>query len=491
MKRLIKLSAVGAVIAVTFMSSAVAQYPDYRMGYITPQTKNALIRYYSPTEAVAVYRNYRTTPSPVFYTTVCVVDNFGNIHSVDMDDGYDVFDMEVVGNYLVMCGRYNTSKAFIGCLKIPDIFTSSTQVNYHFIPGDISDFKKMAAFVDQNGDIKVVALGTFHYITLPSILSGCPNASGAFSDCSSPYTCWLDFIIETTNPQNYPSGNLPYDMKFINDEIGSPDIIDDIVLTDNYVVFIGQGSMGGSLGLTMHPCPKTSILPNFGSYYFYPTVDERFDHYTGCHMCADTIAVATRGRYLESGWSEWDTRIRVIDAASHVMTSSQAFDLNDYKSDPIDMVYLKNKKTLVLLEDIKYPPVSGVNNYSFIFLNPYQTFKANPDIPIIAPTIPWVLPYAAKGFHEATRSLTFWSMDRTASQDAIVATGGDYWILKSVPLITTGNNCYKPISVDVYKLYDIIGVLGYYNHVDCSQEFNSSTNVHSTRSFMISGSCAQ
>ena len=469
------------------MSSAVAQYPDYLMGYITPQTKNALIRYYSPTEAVAVYRNYRTTPSPAFYTTVCVVDNSGNIHSVDLNDGYDVFDMEVVGNYLFMCGRHNTSKAFIGSLKIPDIFTSSTPVYYHIIPGDISDFKKMVAFVDQNSDIKVVALGTFHYITPPSILSLC-SISGITS-CPPPYTCGLDFIIETTNPQNYPSGNLPYDMRFISGELGNHDIIDDIVLTDNYVVFIGQGSMGGSLGLTMHPCSKTSILTDFDNYYFYPTVDERPDHYIGCHMCADTIAVATRGRYLSSGWSEWDTRIRVIDAASHVMTSSQAFDLNDYKSDPIDMVYLKNKKTLVLLEDIIYPPASGVNNYSFIFLNPYQTFKANPDIPIIAPTIPWVLPYTAKGFYEATRSLTFWSMDRTASQDAIVATGGDYWILKSIPLITPGHNCYKPISVDVYKLYDIIGVFGNHTYVDCSQEFNSSNNIHPTSSSAISGSC--
>lgn len=485
MKRLIKLSAVWAVIAVTFMSSAVAQYPDYLMGYITPQTKNALIRYYSPTEAVAVYRNYRTTPSPAFYTTVCVVDNSGNIHSVDMADGYDVFDMEVVGNYLVMCGRHNTSEAFIGSLKIPEIFTSSTQVNYHIIPGDISDFKKMVAFVDQNGDIKVVALGTYHYINPPSIPPTCCTL------CPSPNTCWLDFIIETTNPQNYPLGYLPYNLQFISGGSGSDEIIDDIVLTDNYVVFIGQGSMGGSLGLTMHPCPKTSILPNFGSYYFYPTVDERFDHYTGCHMSADTIAVATRGRYLESGWSEWDTRIRVIDAASHVMTSSQAFDLNDYKSDPIDMVYLKNEKTLVLLEDIKYPPASGVNNYSFIFLNPYHSFRANPDIPIIAPTIPWVLPYTAKGFHEATRSLTFWSMDRTASQDAIVATGGDYWILKSVPLITTGNNCYKPISVDVYKLYDIIGVFWSNPYVHCSQVFNSTTNVHSTITSSVSGNCIQ
>ena len=474
-------------MAVAFMSSAVAQYPDYRMGYITPQTKNALIRYYSPTEAVAVYRNYRTTPSPAFYTTVCVVNNSGNIHSVDMADGYDVFDMEVVGNYLVMCGRCNTSKAFIGCLKIPDIFTSSTQVNYHIIPGDISNFSKMAAFVDQNGDIKVVALGTFHYINPPSIVSLC-GLSGSITTCPSPYTCWLDFIIETTNPQNYPLGDLPYDMKFISSELGSPDIIDDIVLTDNYVVFIGQGSMGGSLGLTMHPCPKTSILSNFDNYYFYPTVDERFDHYTGCHMCADTIAVATRGRYLSSGWSEWDTRIRVIDAASHVMTSSQAFDLNDYKSDPIDMVYLKNEKTLVLLEDIKYPPASGVNNYSFIFLNPYQTFSGTPTP---NPPLAGYPPYTAKGFFESTRSLPFWSMDRTASQNAIVATGGDYWMLKSIPLITTGNNCYKPISVDVYKLDDIIGVSANDPYRSCHQKFKSSDNVHPTITSSVSGSCSQ
>lgn len=484
MERLIKLSAVWAVMTVASMSSAFAQYPDYLMGYITPQTKNALIRYYSPTEAVAVYRNYRATPSPVFYTTVCVVDNSGYIHSVDLDDGYDVFDMEVVGNYLFMCGRHNTSKAFIGCLKIPDIFTSSTRVNYHIIPGDISDFKKMVAFVDQNSDIKVVALGTFHYITPPLILSLC-SISGITS-CPPPYTCGLDFIIETTNPQNYPPGNLPYDMKFITDGTEIPEIIDDIVLTDNYVVFIGQGSMGGNLGLTMHPCPKTSILPNFNDYYLYPTVDERFDHYTGCHMCADTIAVATRGRYLSSGWSEWDTRIRVIDAASHVMTSSQAFDLNDYKSDPIDMVYLKNEKTLVLLEDIKYPPASGVNNYSFIFLNPYQTFSGTPTP---NPPLAGYPPYSAKGFFESTRSLPFWSMDRTASHDAIVATGGDYWILKSIPLITPGHNCYKPIVVKIHKLDNIVGIQGHYPYCGCSSVFVSHDRTHTPSSSMVSGSC--
>ena len=460
------------------------------MGFVTPQAMHSVIRYYSPTQAVVANHNYRLGPPVVNYTTISVVDNSGNINSIDMDAGYQVYDMEIVDDYLIMCGRYNAAKAFIGSVYIPDIFTSSATVNYHVWGSDVSVFRKMAAFKDQNSDIKVVAVGNISYTALdPPVLpniSLCPNC---YSPCPSPYVCGLNFIIETTNPQNYPPGNLNFAFKLTSDNMGSPDFIDDVVVTDNYVVFIGEGYVSGSSCITIHPCSKTNILPDFDNYYYYPTTDEGITGYMGCHMKKDTIAIASCGNYLAPGWSEFDTRIRVIDANSKVMTSSQAFDMNGYKSDPIDLVYVPGKYTLVLLEDIVYPAFSGVNNYSFIHLNPYQSFQNNPGTMPLNPPLPWLLPYTAKGFYESTRSLPFGSMDRTASYNAIVATGGDYWFVKTIPIITNGHNCYNPVSVDVYKLYDITGNYGFYQYILGNNDFLSSKSNPTPTSSMISGSC--
>ena len=484
MKTIITKSAICVILATLLSGGLNAQtYPDYLFGTTSPQTMNAMIRQYSPTEAVSVHYNYRTPPN-TSYSTISVVDISGNIKSLDMEPGYEVYDMEITSDYLIMCGRYNSSDAFIGCVYIPNISTSSATVYYHTY-SDISYFSKMVAYKNNNGDIKVLAVGEIIYSSqYPALLYMCfNNPSNNFDPCGSSYMCGMNLIVEVTNPQTTPMGGLPFDVKFM-DDINSPGFIDDVVLTDNYVVFVGQGNAGGNPALLLYRCNRNNtpdVLSNFGNYYYFNLpISEHAGFYIGCHMEGDTIAVTIRGSFLDTGWSKYDTRIRVIDAASMVMTSSQAFDLNGYKADPQDLVYLPQSHTLVLLEDIVYPAGSGVNNFSFIFLNPYQRFQDNPGgMPIITPPLPWVLPYTAKGFHESNWGLTFWSMDRIVNGNAILSTGGDYWMIKSIPLITANHSCYKPVSVDIYRLYDVVGVLGYHNHPDCSQTFTSHSVVHS------------
>lgn len=91
--------------------------------------------------------------------------------------------------------------------------------------------------------------------------------------------------------------------------------------------------------------------------------------------------------------------------------------------------------------------------------------------------------------NESTRSLPFGSMDRTASYNAIVATGGDYWFVKTIPIITNGHNCYNPVSVDVYKLYDITGNYGCYSYIHGPAKFSSSYSNPTPTSSIIRGSC--
>ena len=96
------------------------------------------------------------------------------------------------------------------------------------------------------------------------------------------------------------------------------------------------------------------------------------------------------------------------------MPCAQTFSLLD-KDDICEMAYLPDIQRLVLLTNHTYTPLTLLI-HTFCFLKPYET----------------AFPYNMEKIYDINRH-SFISMDRLASKH-IVATGGDYWIMKDVSL---------------------------------------------------------
>ena len=329
------------VLLLSALAVSAQTYPDYAFASLSsmPFSNWSLIRVYSPTKALVLYKTVGSG------TKVSLIDMGLGMKSVDLEPGYVVYDMEIAGNYLFMCGQYNLSKAFLA--------------------------------VGNEGD-------------------------------------------------NW----------------------------DN---------------LILHRCDKENVIATFNDYYKFPVPNpEGMTYYLCCHMAEDTIGIASRGSGI---LGQYETRIRVVDAASMVMTSSQLFNLNDYKTDPTDMVYCTGTQTLVMLQLQKFPPSLGGDYYGFLHLKPYAT-----------------APYYAEGMVEYSRLLSssplpFYSLDRVPDGKHYVSSGGECWLMNNSVSGMPTSNCRLADKINV-KLEDNILVnhlnYGFYN---CMVEFN----VHQYNRAVING----
>lgn len=460
MKTTIRLSVICIVLSVLSATTLNAQTPpDYALFGITPQATKAIIRSYSPLEFVIYYED------PVSATgVISLSDMSGNINYINLDLGYVVNDMQITNDYLFMCGKYTlTSSAFLASVYIPDIASGGPATVRYQVSDNASDFYKMVAYEDAYGDTRVVALGNEYYgnSNFPSIFvnnnyenGGVPynSSSSSFSICSS-YTCTQNLLFEFVNPQNQ-YGLSSYNFIPVNDYTFE-EIIDDIVVTDHYVALIERNPNMSALAI--RHCNKNNVLGTYSdSCIFCFIYDEGFSEYVCCAMMGDTIALATRGEYAIGSSVPHDTRIRTLDLVTKTITGSQAFSLNNYASNPIDMVYVPDMHTLVLLQDLIFPVAGSVNNHTFLFLEPYHPFSVDPttinpwDQSIPIPTL--YVPYVAKGICEWVYGLPFSSMDWLMPHNHFISAGGDYWIYKDLTTQPSSPSCYLTDYIPIHRI---------------------------------------
>ena len=169
-------------------------------------------------------------------------------------------------------------------------------------------------------------------------------------------------------------------------------------------------------------------------------------------MMGDTIAMATSGEYALGGSVPHDTRIRTIELTTMTVTGSQAFSLNNYASNPIDMVYIPDMHTLVLLQDLFFPVAGSVNIHTFLYLEPYNPF-ADTVLNTYNPSVPTPpSPYVAKGICEWVYGLPFSSMDWLTAQKCFISTGGDYWIYKDLTTQPPSPSCYLTDYIPIHRI---------------------------------------
>ena len=206
----------------------------------------------------------------------------------------------------------------------------------------------------------------------------------------------------------------------------------DVVETDNYVAVVTFSAAGE---LIVHRCNKTNVLaslsyPNI--YYYYNVPPGLVDPHV-CKMDVDTIAVAS---VFTTGVGTDNMQVRVIDLATMNMPCAQTFSLLD-KDDVYEMTYLPDIQKLVLLTNHTYTPLTMLR-HTFFFLKPYQT----------------AFPYNIEKIYDYYDH-RFISMDRLASKH-IVATGGEYWMMKDVTVNNPASTCYKVMNQLVKKLHTSI-----------------------------------
>ncbi len=457
MKKVICLSCNWIVFSLLQTFNLNAQtYPDYILYGITPQTQTSIIRDYSPDQWIIYHVDAATSLGVISLTDIS-----GNRNYIELDYGYEVYDMQSWGDDLFICGQYApTGSAFLASIPIPDIASGgSANVRYQ-VSNNASVLYKMVVYPDDNHNLRVVALGDEYYANnnYPSILvnnnykSGGISYTTLFDPCASS-SCTQNLLFEFVNPQNYWN-TTAYDFIPVNDR-SADERIDDIVVTDNFVALISRVSSFSTPILAIRLCDKNDVVNTYPfniNWCYIP--DEGHSKYVCCSMMGDTIALATRGEYILGSGVPYDIRIRTIDLYSMTMTGSQAFSLNNYMSDPIDMVYVPDKHTLVLLQDMIFPTNGSVNNYTFLFVEPYNTFSPVGTV-IVGPTPPNPAPYMAKGIYEQVYGLSFSSIDWIEPLDCFLASGGDYWILKNLTTQPPSPPCYITDYVDIHKIADL------------------------------------
>ena len=343
-----------------------------------------------------------------------------DIISAKLDDHHEIADIRIVGNDIFFCGYdRNAKEAFLGHATVSDIEAQNPHIqltNIRVQPSIITRLWRLAAYVDPLGTTRLVAVGEtwYSHTSVPS------NAH----PCTTYTSCDAQIIVEYT----YSFGLFNHmDNKILHDAYSYYECPCDVVETDNYVAVV---SFPAADELIIHPCKKSSVpvLTTLDSFYYYKVPTLKAAYY-GYKMNRDTIAVAS---VFTTGTGTENMQVRVIDLATMNMHCAQTFSLLD-KDDVYEMTYLPDIQKLVLLTYHTYTPLTMLR-HTFFFLKPYQT----------------AFPYNIEKIYDAYgRSLT--SMDRLASKH-IVATGGEYWMMKDVTVNNPASTCYKVMNQLVKKL---------------------------------------
>ena len=146
--------------------------------------------------------------------------------------------------------------------------------------------------------------------------------------------------------------------------------------------------------------------------------------YSACTLNENDIALITTG-YKGEQDNEFEMHIRTMNLPNMKMHPSQRLP-NVGKTIPTTQVYLHPAdRTMVQLSEILFPPGQQIFNHSFIEFHPYNVTQYNTTI-----------------FYEDNYSqLPYVSMDK--QQDScIIATGGNYGIIKDINNEAATPNCY-------------------------------------------------
>ena len=422
MKRILLLTVAFTAFYVTQSPFAVGQtFFDYALGEVSNTPSTSVVRRVDEQKAIAAYWDGT-------YYRLAYVEPSG-VTSAKIDDHHEITDLRIVDGDIFFCGMDRSNyQAFLGHATVTGIESMTPHIeimNFKVDYTTITRLWRLVAYMDPSGTTThLVAVGDFWYTN-----DGVNPPPSGVPSCSPSGTCQSTLAVEYT----YTSGIFTLvDRRVFHDITGHYEYACDVVETDNYVAIVTFSAAGE---LIIHPCSKSNVLASLippNMYYNYNVPPGLVDPHV-CKMKEDTIAVAS---VFNDGPGTDNMQVRVIDLATMNMHCAQTFDLLD-KDDIYEMAYLPDIQKLVLLTNHTYTPLTMLR-HTFFFLKPYQT----------------AFPYNIEKIYDSYDH-RFISMDRLASKH-IVATGGEYWMMKDVTVNNPASTCYKVMNQLVKKLHTSI-----------------------------------
>lgn len=342
--------------------------------------------------------------------------------------------MRILVDTLYFCGIDSTG-LFIGWMNLSTFYMpNNVTINLrHITPLAGQNIRmKLAVYTDPHNSTRLIALGSCLYDSnnpIPPTGPGvCPIAPNPCIYMYTPpyqyFPGWTtsqeDFVLECVNPQ---AATL-FTIKLVN-SASKNEHLTDVVVTDNYVAFVGNIFSGDEFDtVTIHRCKKDDILGSFDShYYFLPPWEEGTVEYMACALDDNNIALVTTG-VVDPGNNNYEIRVRTVKLSSMTMTTAQRLPVEG-KPIQIAQTYLyQANKTMVHLSDYRFPPGQQNYNYTFVEFLPYK-----------------LIAYYTTAFYEKRVNKTFESMD-VIQDTCLISTGGNYGFIKDIKHEDPSSICY-------------------------------------------------
>ena len=435
-----------------------AQYPyDFSFAGI-PYDSKTIVRSYDVQRVVVYYED----GGRGYVSLVNVITN--NARTVPLDDGISMNDMYITDDSVFLCGNESHPSGPLGCIVSMNLssFYTSSVVEYYYVPfyWVNMDLKRIKFYEYPSGSYiykRFLLVGDMSY---PCDGSGIfPNNMLSYGGLLKQYyinindhsTCTENFVLDLAVPfpYLYPFYNSVF--RFMNTNDHSEEI-QDVVVTDNYVVFVGVAS-GVYDSITLHICDKylrildipypPYLTNNFDDYYTYSLgTTSGTPFYHACALDGDKIAIATQEE--TSPYSDKIT-IRTFDVSTHTMTHSQVLQCSP---SPLlkDIAYIPDLHKVVLLFHDYFRPTS---NYSDVFCtaDPYVSTTN----------------YIQSGMAEARYNLKYGSLDAMRST-YFVSTGGKFGLVSDVTSLSPSASCYNLWDYNLIKVDCMNSNIGSYNY---------------------------
>lgn len=361
-----------------------------------------IVRSWKPNFAVA----YKTDGTNHYFS---IIENYNTtMKTVKFSDNRLVVnDMQILGDTLYFCGSQDGA-GYIGCFRINKILDGSPidaqGKKFSLDPTLPYTVSRMAVYYDNFGTQHVAAFGYWE-------------------ESVSPYVYRRDFLVEAYfQPDVFTA-----EWSVCNDDgsfISGP--INDVVVTDNYVAFVGVDAGYSTLGIRR--VSRNYVLAALHYIYKYncpmmcPPVATAMNH--------DDIAVATSYDIYPSSTNRIE--IRSFKLGTMNMYDAQGFFVPD-KSTAEDIIYSPRAKKLLLVPMLW----DGARaSYPVVYIDPGRT-----------------TPYNTSAV--TSTNIQTWQIS-LHDNDYFLLCGGNKVFAHHIPSLDSDDGC---ISIDDYeiKAVDMVG----------------------------------
>lgn len=280
-------------------------------------------------------------------------------HYVDLPslpfDSIIVIDFRIIDNILFFCGENTITKVgVIGTIDVSALTISGATIHIDYIDIHGTEvLNRLVAYWDLNtGNPRVAAVG---YKNRICNVWRC----GVLVDCAN-------FL-----PGSLSANIAAYDL--YSGGLSDIEQCFDVVETDDWVVTVGYGRLGGQDGLMLRRFKKNAPMDpaELDNLYFYKVTEKVVPNETrAVHIKENDIAVVYRGERIPNVTDFTGFRMFEIHSMNNI--NSQEYDV-PYKSYIHEMAYMKQAELAVVLNDF---PISATKSH-FAYLIPYQSASYN------------------------------------------------------------------------------------------------------------------